>query len=131
MFFTYILTEFYLRNFCSWGADNFTFPGRFLARFSSFTLRMRSFSLAVVVRSRRNMFIAVFAAFPLLPVPGVNFTLNLQHNTPSTFATVTNLTFSEAMHTVQSNIVTEQTALLLCYQKIPGSNLSPETGYSS
>jgi len=31
------------------------------------------------------MFIAVFAAFPLLPVPGVNFTLNLQNNVLSIY----------------------------------------------
>ena len=77
--------RFYLRNFCKGGADNFTFPGRFLARFSSFTLRIRSFSPAVVVRSFRNMFTAVFAAFPLLPVPRVNFTLNLQNNVLSIY----------------------------------------------
>jgi hypothetical protein len=31
------------------------------------------------------MFTAVFAAFPLLPVPGVNFTLNLQINVLSSY----------------------------------------------
>jgi hypothetical protein len=39
-----------------------------------------------VVRSFRNMFTAVLAAFPLLPVPGVNFTLNLYNNAWNMYA---------------------------------------------
>lgn len=69
----------YFLNFVICGALIFTFPGIFLAIVSSLTDFKRSFSLAVIVLSLRKTATAVLAAFPRLPVPGVNFTLNLKH----------------------------------------------------
>ena len=68
----------YFLNFCICGALILTFPGIFLAIVSSFTAFNKSFSLEVISLSFINTVIAVLAAFPLLPVPGVSFTLNLK-----------------------------------------------------
>lgn len=55
----------------------FTLPGIFRAMVSSFTPFSKSFSLVVHVLSFKNIIIAVLAALPRRPVPGVSFTLNL------------------------------------------------------
>lgn len=71
----------YFFNFCICGALILTFPGIFLATVSSLTAFNKSLSLEVISLSFKNTAIAVFAAFPLLPVPGVSFTLNLKYYT--------------------------------------------------
>lgn len=61
----------------SCGAEILTLPGIFRASTSSLTDFKRSFSRPVHALSFINMATAVLDAFPRFPVPGVNFTLNL------------------------------------------------------
>lgn len=64
--------------FISCGAEILTLPGMFLARTSSLTAFNKSFSRLVQALSLRNIWTAVFDAFPRFPDPGVSFTLNLK-----------------------------------------------------
>lgn len=59
------------------GADTLTFPGMFLERSASLTLRKRSFSLGDASLDFIKFKTAVRAALPFFWVPGVSFTLCL------------------------------------------------------
>lgn len=67
----------YFLNLCICGADIFTFPGILRAITSSLTPFSKSFSRTEHVLSRMKTIIAVLAALPRRPVPGVSFTLYL------------------------------------------------------
>lgn len=69
---------YFFLTFSNCGAEILTFPGIFLARTSSFTDFMRSFSRLVHDLSLRKIATPVLAALPRLLVPGISFTLNLK-----------------------------------------------------